>query len=308
MQSNSSESEIQIIHPVRNDPPLMAQFSQWDHYLSSSHGSNTPTQTAREQFSSESNVSQHIYHRVKRFPSIRSKDFTSRQEYSPLPNDDKKEGLKKKRHVFSRLIFHRGFMKRASLKRQRSGIRPYRPKFRNLNEFNSCLKYIDLPSMINEEYMEERDDSISKDITAIMFPEKQPNSIIPEGNVMFYKPSNDKGDIVVNKVIPRDIYLNYKHPAAIKRRLTRRKQLSIKKQASVRIPRRSNTLPATIHSTSINNEPTVTGLWSQYLQAVITQRIALRLTLMNSQPQSTTTSCSNTQTSLHSQEKILKNY
>lgn len=322
-KSSSSHNQIHIIHPGSNVDrnELLQQFTQWDTYLTSSHGENTPVISSQQHFTtgyqplsrqtpSPSN-SIHNSKGIKRFPSIKSKDFTSNKEL----NSTKRKGVS---------IFHKGFLQRSKLKINRTKLRqriPSGPKFRNQNEFNSCLNYIDLNSMANDQYSTANSHSLSHDIEDILFQSNNNNSdrkgpFYTSQNVILYKPQNNNTNIVVNKVIPRDIYFNQNkinnkinnrlnHPLTkrhntIKRKLSKRDH-SVKrnKHRTLNI-KRSNTLPANVHSTPQSND--ITTVWSKYLQAVIAQRIALRLTLMNSQPASSSSSSSilNCSTSNHS--------
>lgn len=371
---SSSEDENNAVHIIqprnRNNSDLLQQFTQWDQYVTSSHGSNTPRLDSSPRLeqnrfttgyaplqtnSLQSLVSTQVHSRVKTFPSIRSKDFTSNQElnyvHTKNPSANK---TKSKRHAngMTRFIFHRGFLRRSSIKRVRSKLRSKSgPKFRNQNEFNSCLNYIDLVSMVNEEYIKTGNggskESLSQDITDLMFPHRtgKSNHHTPatfSNNVVLYKPENGN-KIVVNKVIPRDIYMNRTHQRArspplshhnnkrnkkktpshtIKRKLSQGRKLrptsnrhhqnSNHHNHTIKV-KRSSTLPASMHSTTSSYDKDLKGVWSQYLQAVIAQRIAVRMTLLNSEPASTyslhSSSCYHDRenTPLASQERI-KNY
>lgn len=331
---SSTNNQIHIIHPGRNvdREDILQQFTQWDSYVESSHGHNTPIISPQQQFttgyqplppnnnSTNNTSSTHIHHRVKRFPSIKSKDFTSNQELN-------KSGKKKRGS-----LFHKGFLKRSKFKYTRSKLMKDKgggPKFRNRQEFNSCLNYIDLTSLINDQYharTNQSKDSLSQDINSILFQSRFNHNPLSSQNVVLYKPQNNN-KIVVNKLIPRDIYLNQNHiimplprQNTIKRKLSKRhikpSRTNTRHHRTLNI-KRSNTLPPSIHQPAPlppQQQAEVTGVWSQYLQAVITQRIALRLTLMNSQPASNTSSLLNCSHSNHSsipststQEKI-KNY
>lgn len=347
--------------PSGRDGDLLRQFTQWDNYLSNSHAYNTPESTPQltqrqgqtvfiEQHRDKPQFSK--YQRIRKFPSIRSKDFTSWKE---IHDNDvskcKQHGGKNKRLDFlSRFIFHRGFLKRSNIKKFRSKLlllnKRGGPKFRNKNEFNSYLNYIDLVSLINDEYrdqVESRDNPSLNDINTIVFPYKKrylsdrsqgANSSIVPTNITFYKPSNNN-QIVVNKILPMEVYLNHKfsntfiqeqvnkmldspkfHNLTIHRKLSKRKQTlnTMKNTHITKGPKRSKTLPNNYqYDTTIFNrrnddddEENIRETWSQYLQAVITQRIKLRLSLLKSQPTPSIGSSTNSHRihSIPTQEKI----
>lgn len=326
--SSSTNNQIHIIQPGSNvdREELLQQFTQWDNYLTSSHGDNTPVVSSPQHFTTgyqpleESSASTHTnvkpskpHSKVKRFPSIKSKDFTSNQEY----NKTKKKG---------KSIFHRGFLKRSNFKSNRIRIQgklPPGPKFRNQNEFQSCLNYIDLNSMVNDQRTrtststpthKASNDSLSQDIRSILFQSRSNTKPFTAQNVVLYKPQNNNTNIVVNKLIPRDIYFNANvksnPPPLTKRHNTIKRKLSKRDRTAATTKRnrathrtlnikRSNTLPASIHTSIPPQQNDVTTVWSKYLQTVIAQRIALRLTLMNSQPPSNA-SLLNCQASNHS--------
>ena len=262
----------------------------------------------------------------------------------------KEKGLK----LLSHLIFHRGFLKRSNIKKMRNKLLLNKrgPKFRNKNELNSYLNYIDLMSLINDEYKDRcqsDDNPLLNDITNIAFPYRNryqmhhfhEPSIIPK-TITFYRPINNN-QIVVNKILPSDVYINHDYSRILENQFTRilntpkfhlhntiRRKLSKGKQISHPLNkvhnrqglRRSKTLPSNYlyDTTTIPNrnhndnnkddddDDGIRETWSQYLQAVITQRIRLRLSLLKSQPSSSILSSTNS--SIHSgptQERI-KNY
>ncbi|KAK5780447.1 hypothetical protein RI543_002205 [Arxiozyma heterogenica] len=374
--NNHDDTSIYIIEPIREEEDLLRQFTQWDNYVSNSHGSNTPKsspQLRHRQKHEQSLIEQYkdsthkdTYRTIRKFPSIRSKDFTSKREihdnnnsnsnynhgdetiniiegnkYKRKNKKEKKTGLK----LLSHLIFHRGFLKRSNIKKVRTKLLSNKrgPKFRNKNEFNSYLNYIDLISLVNDEYKNEyasNEKALMNDISNIIFPHRNryrsnhfhEPSILPK-SITLYKPINNN-QIVVNKVLPRDVYLNSDYSKLLKNQFTQilntskfhnstiRRKLSTRKQTSNTLNKvhnrqdlkRSKTLPnnyqyntskLNTHDNNNYDDKDIKETWSQYLQAVVTQRIRLRLSLLKSQPPSSIISSTNS--SIHSgpsQERI----